>query len=126
MFLIDFGTFGKLNLNAGFATLRAPEEEPVKTRSFISILILVLLLSACNLPSTGSQDAALQTQVAQTVTAALGTQTTPVAATATFTPTATVTATLVVTNTPVCNAASFVADVTVPDNTTIEVSKAFT
>ncbi len=99
----------------------------MKYRSFISILIVALLLTACNLPSTGSQDAALQTQVAQTVTAALGTQTTSVAATATFTPIATVTATLpAITNTPVCNAASFVADVTVPDNTTIEVSKAFT
>jgi hypothetical protein len=121
-----FGTFGKLNLKPGFATLRAPEEEHVKTRSFISILILVLVLSACNLPSNAAQDDLLTTQVAQTVTAALETQVTPGTAIPTFTPTATVTATLAVTNTPVCNAASFVADVTVPDNTTIEVSKAFT
>jgi hypothetical protein len=102
----------------------------VKSHSFISILIAVLLLSACNLPASSplGDQAALSTQVAQTVTAAANaTQPTSAAPTVTFTPIATVTATIpAATATPVCNAASFVADVTVPDNTSIEVSKPFT
>src|SRR5690349_12783713 len=104
MFLIDFGTFGKLNSTSDFAKLRVSKEEVMKHHSIISILIVALLLTACNLPASGPQDSALQTQVAQTVTAAANvTQPVSITATVTLTPIATATATLpAVTNTPVC------------------------
>ncbi|WKZ38585.1 MAG: peptidoglycan-binding protein [Anaerolineales bacterium] len=99
-------------------------------------LVLILLLSACNLP-TGTQEAGeglIFTLAAQTITAAaqetqppteINTSTPiPSEGTATSTPTPAQTN---ATNTSIpCNVASFVADVTIPDNTNIAASKAFT
>src|SRR5690606_3738857 len=111
-------------------------KENIMNRKLISVpLVLILLLAACNLP-TGTQEAGeglIFTLAAQTITAAaqetqppteINTSTPiPSEGTATSTPPAQTNAT----NTFIpCNVASFVADVTIPDNTNIAVSKAFT
>ncbi len=100
------------------------------------LLVFVLLVSACNLPA-GTQEAGeglIFTLAAQTITAAAQ-ETQPPAEAGTSTPipgesSATSTpppAQAAATDTPVpCNLASFVADVTIPDNSTITTSKAFT
>src|SRR5688572_18810473 len=96
----------------------------MKHNLFISILIPVLLISACNLPGGTPPDTEglIFTQAAQTVTAAAGAQ-----PTVTFTPIATIAVLSTATNTPVpCNQASFVSDVTIPDNTSITVNDGFT
>jgi peptidoglycan hydrolase-like protein with peptidoglycan-binding domain len=119
-----------LILSREFATLAGKKECAVKNRS--SILVLILYLSACNLPVGSQQDAAglLSTQVALTVTAAAqGSQPIATLVTQSFTPTAT--ATLppapTATNTSLpCNMASFVSDVSYPDDSVVTVNTAFT
>ncbi len=99
----------------------------MKHTSFVSILILVLLVSACNLPGGAppNADGLIFTQAAQTVTAAASGSTPTV--TSTLLATATIAAVSTATNTPVpCNQASFVSDITVPDNTSITVNDGFT
>lgn len=94
--------------------------------------ILIFFISSCNLPAgteTPTSIESIATQAALTVTAAAQL---PVE-TPSFTPIAGATATSQtqstqqanVTNTPVCNLASFVSDVTVPDNTNINVNAGF-
>lgn len=107
----------------------------MKHRSLFLILILVLFIFACNLPTASQQvsEGLLFTQAAQTVTALLiENQPTSVLEIQTSTPLPTNTITPSTppppgTNTPLpCNMASFVSDITIPDNTSITVNKAFT
>jgi hypothetical protein len=106
-----------------------------KTRLFSLLAIIVLFMSACNLPSNNPEDAA-STAAAQTVQALL--TVTPLSgATASFTPLP-IPATLipiplpVSTNTPSptattnCNVAQFITDVTIPDGTPMTPNQAFT
>jgi len=107
-----------------------------KTRLFNLLIITVLFLSACNLPSKNVEDIA-STAAAQTVEALLSA--TPVSgiATSSFTPLP-VPATLtpipqpISTNTPVptattnCNVGQFITDVTIPDGTVMTPNQAFT
>ena len=104
----------------------------MKHKIFSLIFIIVLFISACNLPAgteTPTSIESIATQAALTVTAAaqLPVETpslTPIAgATATSQTQSTQQAS--VTNTPVCNLASFVSDVTIPDNTNINVNAGF-
>jgi len=92
------------------------------SRPFWLILILALLLTACNAPVAAPQpaapandDARVQTAVAATVAA----QAPPPVAAATFTliPPPTATFTPVPATPETCNRAGFVTDVTVPDDT---------
>lgn len=105
------------------------------TRLFNLLIIIVLFLSACNLPSKNIEDIA-STAAAQTVEALLSA--TPVSgiATPSFTPlpvpaTLTFTPLPVITNTPVptattnCNVAQFITDVTIPDGTLMAPNQAF-
>jgi hypothetical protein len=99
----------------------------MKYISFILIIIPALLISACNLPTGGPQDpeGLVFTQAAQTVAAAAGSATPAI--TSTPIPTGTIAVVSTATNTPTpCNQASFVADVTIPDNTSITVNDGFT
>ena len=84
-----------------------------------SLTVLLLAILACNVPAALPQEAAdaVLTQVAAALTAA------PTAA-----PAATVPGAPSPTSTPsgACNAVSFVADVTIPDDTVIGLSKPFT
>lgn len=101
----------------------------------LSVLFLlpILILSACNLPSAAQEqgEGLVFTLAAQTITAAALTGHTPTTTAETPTPT------LIASNTPPgattaagtsvpCNLASFVSDVTIPDNTSVTVNKAFT
>ncbi len=110
-----------------------------KTRLFSLLVIVIVFLSACNLPSRANQGEQLsQTAVAQTVEALLSA--TPVSggsATPSFTPlppfqTITPIPQSVFTNTPIatatanCNVAQFITDVTIPDGTIMTPSQAFT
>lgn len=101
---------------------------------FSLIFIFTLFISACNLPvrnQTPTGIEAISTQAALTVTAAAGL---PIVETPSFTPSADVTATTdtqstpqaSVTNTPICNLASFVSDVSIPDNANININSGFT
>jgi hypothetical protein len=98
----------------------------MKPRNIQTFLIpLILFVSfACNMPASQSNvEDPLLTQVAQTLTASVPT------ATATLAVSPTVTSTPLVTVTPSptpCNIASFVADVTTPDDTAIKVNTPFT
>lgn len=104
-----------------------------KKRRLFNILIIVLLfLSACNLPSNNPEGAEA-TAAAQTVEALLSA--TPLLThTASPTPLATITPipSAAVTNTPVatatsnCNVAQFVTDITIPDGTVMTPGQAFT
>ena len=107
-----------------------------KTRLFSLLIIIVLFISACNLPSKSTEDAA-STAAAQTVEALLSATPATGLATASFTPlpfpsTPTPTLQPVSTNTPVptattnCNVAQFITDVTIPDGTVMTPSQAFT
>lgn len=110
----------------------------MKLGSLFLILILVLFIFACNLPTASQQvsEGLLFTQVAQTVTALpRENQPTTVLENQTFTPfptntiasTTPLTPPATTTHTPIpCNLASFVSDITIPDNTKITVNKAFT
>jgi hypothetical protein len=107
-----------------------------KTRLFTLLVISILFLSACNLPSKNVEDIA-STAAAQTVEALLSA--TPVSAlvTPSITSLPPVPATLtpiplpVSTNTPLatattnCNVAQFIADVTIPDGTVMTPNQAF-
>jgi len=110
-----------------------------KIRLYHLLIVIVLLLSSCNLPSNNVDDIA-GTAAAQTVQALL-TSPTPlggVAYTLTFTPLPgpSATNTLVPppssTSTPVasptsnCNVAQFITDVTIPDGTVMTPNQAFT
>lgn len=102
-----------------------------RSRLFNALLVVMLFLGACNLPSNNPQDASA-TSAAQTVEALLSA--TP-AFTLTASPTSigTATATLpgVSTNTPVasatpiCNLAHFITDVTIPDGTVMAPNQTF-
>lgn len=108
----------------------------MKYRFLALLLIGVLSLSACNLPSgtPESNEGIIFTLAAQTITAAAqnGNQATVTPQSVTDTPPAAATTqapppgvTITATSLP-CNMASFVSDVTIPDNTNITVNKAFT
>lgn len=101
------------------------------------ILILIVFTFACNLPTNAQQneESLIFTQAAQTVTAVAQIVTpTSMAGIQTFTPFPINTNVpspsapqQTATNTALpCNMASFVADITIPDNTNITVNKAFT
>jgi hypothetical protein len=108
-----------------------------KTLLLTSISFLILFVFACNLPNTAPRKAEglIFTQAAETVAAAIPTQSpanaTPqptgniIAATSTQQPTSTQQATATNTSVP-CNLASFVEDVTTPDDTVITVNNGFT
>ena len=107
-----------------------------KTRLFTVLIVIVLFLSACNLPSKNNDEDVASTAAAQTVEALLSA--TPVSgiATPSFTPLP-VPATLTpnplpgITNTPLatattnCNVAQFITDVTIPDGTIMAPNEAF-
>ena len=107
----------------------------MKIRKPLINIVLPLLLSACNLPfevAAGSESQ-LSTQVAQTMTALAAndpstTTTTPAGEGLSATPTVTFTpAPQAATSTSLpCNMASFVDDVTIPDDTNITVNQGFT
>lgn len=97
--------------------------KPRNIQTFLLPLILFVSF-ACNMPASQSNvEDLLLTQVAQTLTASApsSTPTLAVSPTVTSTPLVTVTPSL----TP-CNMASFIADVTTPDDTAIKVSTGFT
>jgi Ig-like domain from next to BRCA1 gene len=106
-------------------------------KSFLAFVLLTALV-ACNLPGSSSSTPTAQapdavfTQMAQTVAAELtkvAQEATPTSSipTNTLTPVPTNTPLPTVTNTPIpCNMAEFVTDVTVPDNTVMAPSQAFT
>lgn len=106
------------------------------TRLFDLLIIITLLLSACNLPSKNVEDTA-STAAAQTVEALLNATPLPGVVTPSFTPLP-VSATLtpippnISTNTPAatptsnCNVAQFITDVTIPDGTIMTPSQTFT
>lgn len=97
------------------------------------LLLLILILSACNLPSASQEqgEGLVFTLAAQTITAAALTGETPTSTEETPTPASNATdtppgaATAAGTSTP-CNLASFVSDVTIPDNASVTVNTAFT
>ncbi|HCB01215.1 MAG TPA: hypothetical protein DEP19_02430 [Anaerolineae bacterium] len=106
-----------------------------KTRLFNVLFILILFLSACNLPTDDQGQGLSSTAAAQTVEALLSA--TPANATPIFTATASGPATLtpipspVFTNTPAatatpnCPLAQFVTDVTIPDGTVMNPGQTF-
>lgn len=107
-----------------------------KTRLFYLFAIVVLFLSACNLPANNPEDAT-STAAAETVQALLSATPTGGAATASFTPLPLVATQTPIplpasTNTPIatatanCNVGQFVTDVTIPDGTVVTPSQAFT
>ena len=105
-----------------------------KTRLFSLLIILILLMSACNLPSNNPEDAS-STAAAQTVEALMSATPAGGIATASFTPLpipATLTPIPISTNTPAatattnCNVAQFITDVTVPDGSVMTPNQAFT
>jgi hypothetical protein len=107
-----------------------------RTRLFNLLVIIVLFLSACNLPSGSSQDTA-STAAAQTVEALLSATPLPGAVTPSFTPlpnpvTMTPSPLPVSTNTPIstatsnCNVMQFVTDVTYPDGAVVTPGGNFT
>jgi hypothetical protein len=110
-----------------------------KTRLFNLIILISLLLSACNLPSGNNEDLA-STAAAQTVQALLMSATPLSGAvyTPSFTPLPALPATLtpiptpILTNTPLvtptsnCNVAQFITDVTIPDGTVMPPGNVFT
>jgi hypothetical protein len=106
----------------------------MKKPSPLLFLIFIAFTFACNLPAAGTPtpEGSIFTQAALTITAAAntdGTATTIPVETNTPLPTsalATATQAAAITNTPACNLASFVSDVTIPDNTNITVNKGFT
>ena len=113
----------------------------MKTLSYGITLTLIIVLVGCNLPSaqvTPSSPDAIYTQAAETVAAELtrvALSASPTPNIPTNTPVPTNTSTLAPTDTPVptptntpvpCNLARFITDVTIPDNTTIAASQAFT
>jgi len=106
----------------------------MKKRSPLIFLLFTVFIFACNLPAgtTPTPEGSIFTQAAMTITAAANSEGQPATTPAeTSTPLltsaiATATQASAATNTPVCNQASFVSDVTIPDNTNITVNKGFT
>lgn len=106
----------------------------MKKRSPLIFLLFTSFIFACNLPAgaTPTPEGSIFTQAALTITAAASTEEQPAtipAETSTPLPTsaiATATQAAAVTNTPICNQASFVSDVSIPDNANITVDKGFT
>jgi hypothetical protein len=104
------------------------------TRLFYMLIIIALLIGACNMPSGNQVQQASETSAAQTVEALLSATPVPAAVTPSFTP---LPATLtpipqpINTNTPVatatsnCNVAQFITDVTIPDGTIMTPGQAF-
>jgi hypothetical protein len=107
-----------------------------KTRLFSLLIIIILFLSACNLPASNVENIA-GTAAAQTVEALLSATPISVPVTSSVTPLP-VPATLtpiplpILTNTPAatattnCNVAQFITDVTVPDGTIMTPNQTFT
>ena len=107
------------------------------TRLFSLLMIFIMFLGACNLPSnTSSEEGATLTAAAQTTQALLPTNT-PLGqgtATPTFTPTSNVPTRTNIPNTvpPLpsatsnCNLMDFIADVTIPDGTAMTPGQTFT
>ena len=101
-------------------------------KSIIHMMLIVMVLSACNFQAQGATatSAPATDTVAAPITNATVTETPPVDASATSTTTPEITATSIATrppNAPDCtNSASFVADITIPDNTEVEGGSAFT
>jgi Ig-like domain from next to BRCA1 gene len=101
-------------------------------RLFNLLIIIALFMGACNLPQDNQGEEASLTAAAQTVEALLS-ATPAVTSTFTLTPAATLTSiplpvssnTPVASATPNCNAAQFVADVTIPDGTVMAPGQAF-
>lgn len=101
-------------------------------RLFNLLIIIALFIGACNLPQDNQGEEASLTAAAQTVEALLS-ATPAVTSTFTLTPIATLTSiplpvsssTPVATATPNCNAAQFVADVTIPDGTVMSPGETF-
>lgn len=105
-------------------------------RLYSLLIIITLLMNACNLPSSGGTDTA-STAAAQTIEALLSAipPTSSAVSTPTFTPVAsaaTLTPISILTNTPVasptsnCNVMQFITDVTIPDGTIVAPGTAFT
>lgn len=94
----------------------------MKSKNYLVLFIIVLLLAslACTLPAaTPAPEVNVFTLAAQTVTASAASPTPSLAVTPTITPT------LAITPTSACNSASFIADVTTPDDTVIPLNGAF-
>lgn len=115
----------------------------MRKRTFITLLIIIALQASCRVPENAPTEtpepisadmivtAIAQTAAAQPVVSTVTATTAPAEATVTATTpatnTATPTNTLVATNTPQpCNRASFVEDVTIPDNKEIDPDTDFT
>lgn len=107
-----------------------------KLRLFNLLVVIAVLISACNLPVDNTQSLA-STAAAQTVQALLSSATPGVIAIPTFTPISTVptltpiplpfnTNTPAVTATSNCNVAQFIKDVTIPDGTILTPGQSFT
>jgi hypothetical protein len=102
-----------------------------KIRIIHTLIVAVLFLASCNLPTDQDTQAAEQTAAAQTVEALFSltptASLTPIAATFTPFPTLTVnTNTPAATATSNCNVAQFITDVTIPDGTVFAPGAAFT
>src|SRR5688572_19118976 len=105
----------------------------MKQRIIYFSLAAILFIFACNLPGGEQQPPTnidgIATQAALTLTAAVQSTATTTSGSGVLPSTTPVTQPTIqgsVTNTPVCNQASFVADVTIPDNTNINVNAGFT
>jgi hypothetical protein len=105
----------------------------MKTRIFNLMIILVLFLGACNMPSSNNVDNIASTAAAETVAALLSATPAGVTATPSFTPLPSaatltpipVTNTQAATATVNCNVAQFITDVTIPDGTIMTPGQAF-
>src|SRR5690349_7007159 len=102
-----------------------------KIRIIHILIVAVLFLASCNLPTDQDTQSAEQTAAAQTVEALFSVTpaatNTPIAATFTPFPTLTVnTNTPIATATSNCNVAQFITDVTIPDGTVFAPGAAFT
>lgn len=107
-------------------------------RLYNLLIIITLLISACNLPRSNSVADTASTAAAQTVAALLSAtpavvgavsntpSLTPAAAPPTLTPVPVLTNTPIPTATSNCNAMQFVTDVTYPDNTVVIPGQVFT
>jgi len=123
-------------LTCGKILFKEGETMKNKIRLFSLLIIIVLFMSACNLPSENPEDTA-STAAAQTVEALLSATPAAGMATASFTPlpipvTLTSTPLSVSTSAPSitpttnCNVAQFITDVTIPDGTLVTPGQAFT
>jgi hypothetical protein len=122
---------GKIFFHKGEMTMNK------KLRLFNVLFIVVLLISACNMPKGNDEKSVAGTSAAQTVEAMLSATpilsvVTPSSTQAALPPTLTPIPLPVNTNTPIatatsnCNIAQFITDVTVPDGTVMLPGQAFT